>query len=232
MALITLSELVVDIKGSIGGTTFSRNTAGLTAKKRVVGRRSPNASQRVSLNTSLNVSYLWSQLSFSEKESFNTYASVNSFIDRFGNTKTLTGYQFFKQLCQTSIYFDGVGITSPGSYELPPALPTFTMSYAKSVLEVEWSTPIDTSLINVYFYTTAPTKKTSSLQRGMFKLTDIRSLNIESTFNIYEIWEETHQLNMADIKQNGIFNIAALAYPVLKSSLNIGEGQLSISPHP
>ena len=124
MALIQPSELFSNIKGSIGGTTFSANRAGITAKKRIVQGRLLNSKQAGALNDSLATTAAWNALSYSQKNVFNLYALANTYTDRYGVIKPLTGFQWFKQLSQASKFFTGDQLTTPPTYSIPAALPT------------------------------------------------------------------------------------------------------------
>src|SRR5271156_6509103 len=111
MALIQLSGIVSNIKGSIGGTTFSSIRAGTIAKKRIVGKRLLNTSQAIAINNSLLSTFAWNNLSNANKVLFNNYALANASTDRYGITKQLTGYQWYKLLNQNSLYFTDSNLT-------------------------------------------------------------------------------------------------------------------------
>jgi len=225
MALIQTSVLVSNIKGSIGGTTFSMNRAGLTAKKRLVGKRLLNTKQAAAINFSLLSTYAWNQLSNANKILFNNYALANASTDRYGVTKQLTGYQWFKLLNQNSLYFNGVNITSPPAYGIPLPPPSFTVSPEFDGIWITWSTPIDTTNYFWYCYTTSLIRGNARLQRGAYRLTNVRGLSMTGTFNIKTIWEQAHNADYASIEAGGQFNINVLFFPVKKTSLVNGTAQ-------
>jgi hypothetical protein len=230
MALIQLGVIVTNIKGSIGGTTFSMNRAGLTAKKRLVGKRLANANQLASLNDSMAVTVAWNSLSFSQKTDFNNYALANAYTDRFGVTKQLTGFQWYKQLSQSSMFFAGSQLTAPPPYSIPPALPTFALFVEDDGIRIVWSTPIDTSLVYVYCYTTKPTRGQARTQRGLYKLTDIRSLDYSSSFNITDAWNNAHGMDYASLTEAAQFNINVMMFAIDRTSLNNGIAQFTTAP--
>ena len=225
MALVTPGILFSNIKGSIAGTTFSNNRAGLTAKKRLVGKRLPNASQTNALNVSMATTAAWNELTFSQKSVFNSYALANTYTDRYGTVKPLTGYQWFKQLSQTSKYFTGSQLTAPPSYSIPPALPTFTVALTLDTMTITWSTAIDTSLIDIYVYSTGFVKGQARKQRGAYKLLDVRSLTLSSSFNFTAAWEAAFNLPYYPLTNGANININVLIYAVKKSSFNSGIAQ-------
>ena len=230
MALVQLSGIISNIKGSIGGTTFSQNRAGTTAKKRITQGRLLNQKQSGALNTAVAVTVAWNALSYSQKNIFNLYALANAFTDRYGVVKQLTGYQWYKMLSQNSQYFTGSQLTSPPTFSIPSALPTFTLYTEHDGLRVQWSTPIDTTDIYVYCYTSAPTKQQARVQRGSYRLTDVRALDTSSFFNITSAWSAAHGIDYLSIAASGNFNISALFFAVKKSSFNTGIAVTASAP--
>jgi len=225
MAIIQTSGIISSIKGSIGGTTFSNNRAGLTAKKRLVGKRLPNTKQAAALQSSIITTQQWNQLSSGQRENFNDYAVANTFTDRYGVTKVLTGYQWYKQLAQAALYFNNESINVPPAYAIPAALPTFNVNVGASEIIVTWDTPVDTEEVWVYCYTTLPIRGNARTQRGYYRLTDIRDLDYSESFDITSVWEQTHGLPLAAFTGAGIFNVHVQLFAVNQSSFNSGVAQ-------
>jgi hypothetical protein len=230
MALIQTTGLISSIKGSVGGTTFSVNPAGLTAKKRLVGKRIPNQSQSSALNNSMSTTVAWNGLTYSQKNVFNLYALANTYTDRYGVTKPLTGYQWFKQLSQASQYFTGAQLLSPPLYSIPAALPTFTLYCEHDGLRVRWSTPIDTSQLYIYLYATAPTRSQARLQRGAYKMLDVRSLDYSSFFDITDAWNKAFNMDFSTFTTGATFNINVFIFAVQRTSFNSGIAQSAGAP--
>jgi hypothetical protein len=222
MALVQTSELISAIKGSIGGTTFSMNRAGLVAKKRLTGKKSMSSQQRVALNTSMSATHAWNQLSFSRKGVFNAYALANEYTDRYGVIKPLTGYQWFKQLSQTSAFFTGNQLVTPPSYAIPAALPGFSVVMISDNISVVWDTPIDTSELYIYLYATAPIRGKSALQRGQYRFLDVRSLDYSTSFSILTQWNQAFGLTYESITSGANFYINVLIYAIERTSFNSG----------
>lgn len=228
MAIVQLGVIITNIKGSIGGTTFSNNRAGTTAKQRLVGKRLPNQRQASALNSSVATTVAWNALTSSQQNVFNAYALANSFTSRYGVTKLLTGFQWFKQLSQTSFYFTGSQLTVPPSYSVPGAIPTFTVSLSGSQIIVTWSTPVDVSTLYIYVYATPPLRGNARLQRGSYKLLDTRLIDLSSTFDITAAWEAATGLNYASVAPNAKFNLNVLMFAIDKTSFNSGIAQSGV----
>lgn len=222
MALVQTSSLISSIKGSVGGTTFSVNRAGLVAKKRLTGKKSITSQQRAALNTSMAATHAWNALTFSQKGVFNAYALANEYTDRYGTVKPLTGYQWFKQLSQTSAFFTGNQLTAPPAYAIPAALPSFTVDMISDNISINWSVPIDPGDVYIYLYATAPTRGKAALQRGSYRFLDVRSLDVTSSFSILAQWNEAFGLTYESMTSGAAFNINVLIYAIDRTSFNSG----------
>ena len=225
MALITPSIFFTGIKGSVGGTTFSNNRAGITAKKRLVGKRLPNTKQASALNTSVATTVAWNALTSSQKDAFNSYALANTYTSRYGTIKPLTGFQWYKQLSQTSFYFTGFQLSVPPAYSIPSALPTFTVTLNDTSIIVTWSAALDTSLVYVYIYGSSPMRGNARFQRGLYKLLDTRSLDLSTSFDITEVWNLATGLDYASLTSSSKFNLNILAFAINKTSFVSGIAQ-------
>ena len=225
MALIQFGVIVTNIKGSIGGTTFSSIRAGTVAKLRLTGKRVLNSKQSSALNTSLLSTVAWNQLTNANKILFNNYALANALTDRYGVVKQLTGFQWFKILNQNSLYFSGSSISSPPAYGVPLPPPLFTINTSGATIIVNWSTPVDITNYYWYCYTTAPLRGNARLQRGAYRLTEIRGIDVSSSFDITTAWNNAHNLDFTALVAHGTFNFNVLLFPVKKTSLVNGTAQ-------
>ncbi len=228
MALIQLGSIITGIKGSIGGTTFSAIRAGTVAKNRLSGKRLLTSSQSNALNTSQLITGAWNDLTNSQKVNFNDYALANTFYDRHGVVKVLTGFQWFKQLCWASYYFEGNFITSPPAYAIPIAIPLFTIDASTGLLVFTWSIPIDISNTYLFLYTSKPVKGNATYQRGAYRLTDVRSLDYSNSFDFTDAYNQAHNTNYSNILFGGSFNINVLAFVVNRTSWVSGIAGTSV----
>lgn len=224
MALIQYGALVSAIKGSINGTTFSNNSAGTITKNRLTGRRSLTTSQSGALSFSKIITIAWNDLTPLQKLDFNNYASLHIFVDRYGVTKTLNGFQWFKILCYNSYYFTGNLITSPPAYSTSPVLPSFSLTLGVTKIQLDWSIPIDTGTTNIFMFSTPPIRATSNLFLSAYRLTSLNGLDVSSSFDFTSKWEQTHGLNYASIASDAKLNINVLVVPVNAVSFVSGLG--------
>ncbi len=224
MAIITLGTIVSDIRGSIGGVTFSRNAAGIIAKSKVVSKKNVTAKQALALQNNNAANVAWQSLTLSQKLNWSSYASAHTKTDRYGVLKTLTGYNWFTSIYNASIYTSGTWSVTPPAYGLPASIPGFTLNVNSADIIVNFLEPIDTDLLDVFIYTTAPINKAASLNRGLLRLTNKYDVDYESSFSIKEGWELAHGLQLSNFTPADNFYINAQIVGISKSSFITGTG--------
>ena len=85
-----------EMRGSMGGITFSRNKGGNYARLRIKPT-DPSSSAQMNMRVAMsNISRLWSDsLSAEQRTAWNEYAEANPVPSRLGGWLTLSGHQFF-----------------------------------------------------------------------------------------------------------------------------------------
>ena len=100
MAIFTPGPAVAEIRGSIGGSTFSRNTYGAYIRSRAKPTN-PNTSLQVQIRTFMrNVVSAWRLLSDDQREAWNTYATSTPMQNRLGQTIYLSGFNHY---CRSNV---------------------------------------------------------------------------------------------------------------------------------
>ncbi len=102
MALLKFSAIVNDVRGSIGGVTFSRNGSGAVARARVKPVNPNTALQSIARAIFSAVTALWNHGGLTEvqREAWRTYAKNVPWLNKLGETITLNGNAMF---CRTNI---------------------------------------------------------------------------------------------------------------------------------
>lgn len=119
MALIQTSNLVNDIRGSVGGVTFSRSRAGAV----VQSKRSPR-SQKIKPQESGKVpvtvaAQLWRSATDSERKQWNQLALDYPVTNRLGQSTRGSGYQLF---CKVQTYRIQAGLPTVLGVVVDPRL--------------------------------------------------------------------------------------------------------------
>lgn len=114
MALVKFGAGIVDMRGSIAGTVFSRNRYGNYARGRTIPVN-PNSSRQQAVRNIMGMLVeMWSQLlTPANRAKWDVYAANTNFVNKLGETITLTGYNHFirsnmaRQNCGVSVVEDG-----------------------------------------------------------------------------------------------------------------------------
>jgi len=91
----TAGSLIINPRGSIGGTSFGRNASGNFARARTIPRDRKSLLQSGQRNIVAYVSRAWRGLSVIGQNSWKSFASTIIFYDSLGNPYKLTGNQMF-----------------------------------------------------------------------------------------------------------------------------------------
>jgi hypothetical protein len=98
MALITLSAMMTDITGSIGGTTFQNTGAGLIARTKPNGRKSATMEQSLARQFPSRFIGDWWALTIAQQLAWGVYATAHPHTNRFGQVKQWSGFQCFESV--------------------------------------------------------------------------------------------------------------------------------------
>jgi len=134
MALIRFSAGIGDIRGSIGGTTFSKNRYGNYARGRITPVNPNSSAQQAVRNDMGSVVSLWfSALSATQRAAWGVYAAGINFTNKLGESITLTGFNHF---VRTNIARKSNGMTvvttAPVELTLPPTDSEFDIAVSES----------------------------------------------------------------------------------------------------
>jgi hypothetical protein len=127
MAKILFGGGVANIRGSIGGTTFSRNTNGAIARNRTKPVNNNSFLQQTARALFGAVAAAWRGLTEAQRQSFFDQAPNYPQTDSLGQTVVLSGQQLFNKL-NNSLRQAGEALIS---FCLPPvSVPAFTITSA------------------------------------------------------------------------------------------------------
>lgn len=147
MALLRYGGGIVQMSGSIGGTTFARNRYGNYARARTKPIN-PNTANQIIVRASLaTLTTRWAQiLTAVQRTAWNLYASSVSMKNRLGEAIFLTGFNHYirsnltlQRLSQTLVD-DG-----PVIFEIPAMDPllSFTASEATQLMDITFDNTMD-----------------------------------------------------------------------------------------
>jgi len=112
MATIKLGAAISDIRGSIGGTVFSRNGGGAYAKARIKGTNPNTAPQQMVRAIISSMFAAWTLLTGAVRTGWANYAANVSMINRLGDVINLSGYNMYTR---SRALFEMIGATMPAT---------------------------------------------------------------------------------------------------------------------
>lgn len=95
MALIKTGGGISEIRGSIGGTTFSRSRYGATARNRSIPVQPNSTRQLAARQVFASLLEAWNGLDADQRTNWNTYAANVAMTNRLGETMYLSGQNHF-----------------------------------------------------------------------------------------------------------------------------------------
>lgn len=160
MALIALGSTVSDIRGSIAGTTYSRNKGGAYARARVapINRRTP-AQTQVRANFAAN-SKAWSgTLTAAERAAWTAFASANPLVNVLGASIIVSGLAMYQKLNQVLAQIGSSPEPEPPPDLTVPGLAAATgttITAATPVVQVNTDAQAVTANAAYYIFATPP----------------------------------------------------------------------------
>ena len=97
-ALILFGGGVSEMRGSIGGTTFSRNSSGAYARNRTKPVNPRTSKQSYVRSLFAYIAQLWRTLTKDQRNTWISYAPNLSRVNKLGQTVPLTGSQLFQKV--------------------------------------------------------------------------------------------------------------------------------------
>lgn len=115
MAIFQPGPIIANIRGSIGGTTFSKVASGAIARVRRGPIQKTSTPRGYSRNLFGSVAQTWSKFTPADQLQWITFAAANPVPNRFGEMQVLSGMAMYMYLNALGQHFYGV------SAALPPA---------------------------------------------------------------------------------------------------------------
>lgn len=173
MARVQYGGGVSEFRGSIAGTTFSKNKSGNIARTRRVCTQAMSIKQQDPLAVTSSLIQIWQNLNPYYIGLWNAFAALHPRIDMFGRTKTLSGYQFYLATNSNLILAGQSVITSPpADYTLPSVISGYFLEWD----DIDW---VEFEILEVpagetwVLYTGPPCCNSQAFQANKLRLTCI-----------------------------------------------------------
>lgn len=167
MARVTYGESITEYAGSIGGVTFLRNASGPIAKLRSNPPVNPSPAQATYQNRLAYLVSFWSALSQVNKDLWDAHAAAHDHTTPWGETKTLSGYQWFMVCGMLRMHYHSSPLSSPGAWVAYGPPDQFTIETSATYIRAAWSPAYAPA--HLLLYISLPLKQSSlKLRRSLF----------------------------------------------------------------
>lgn len=180
MALIKLGALTQDVRGSLNGSTFSRNKGGAYVRSKVSPVQPVSTASAASRQAFKIVSQIWSQqLTDIERAGWIAFASTHPYTNIFGDAITLSGIAFFQAASKTlqNLGFDVIA-DAPPTWDIDPPgdiAPMVSVDGAGNIsVLVNPTVPPASGDITAYLMMTKLVAPGAQVQKNQYRLINIR----------------------------------------------------------
>lgn len=174
MSKILFGSFVVDMRGKVGGTVYSRAKGIATARNKVTPVNRRTAGQQLARSVFGNQSAAWRQLTQAQRDTWIAGAPNFTFKDVFGSVKTLSGQQLFVSLNSNLIKLQRPTINlcpSPEGANVVLAGPGLVLNYSATPtpsLTLDTTNVSSGSSVALYLRATPPLSPGISNPSGRF----------------------------------------------------------------
>lgn len=167
MARVTYGESITEYAGSIGGVTYHKNASGNIARLRPKPTVNPTALQANYQQLMAKLVAYWPTLSAPDKAEWDALAAAHDNTTPWGETKTLSGYQWFLK-CNLIIYrFQDAVLDTPYAWSVYSPPDQFTIETSATYIRAAWAPAYDP--LHLLGYISLPLKQSSlKLRRSLF----------------------------------------------------------------
>jgi hypothetical protein len=189
MARVTYGSGVTELAGSIGGVTYQKNTSGNIAKLRPKPTVNPSALQAEYQTNMATLVSFWPTLSQANKDTWDAFAIAHNHTTPWGETKTLSGYQWFLSVNLNRLLSDLAILSTAPAWPTIPAVPDFTIQVSATYIRLYWN-PAFTPYGWWILYVTLPLRQSSiKLRRSLFLLSVVKSAAAVTTYDFTSLYE-------------------------------------------
>jgi hypothetical protein len=226
MARVEYGAIITDIRGSIGGITFYTNRAGKVARLRSGTRKTQTSWQAGSQSDLMKTLNEWQGLTLPQQVVWDTYALAHTKDDRYGDTKYLSGFNWFGSINRFRWSFGLATLTAPPSYASPVAVPAYTLNISETAMEVDFAASWSAPNVGLALYTTPPLLRATSSVRSNFRLTKIYQ---PATFDIIDFtndWEIRHGITWPTTQDASHVHIYSMLLAIDTTNCITGIGSI------
>ena len=173
MASVKYGAIVTELKGSVAGQTFQGGNVGYILRTKGYTKGMGSDSKQLATRALSQVTQLWRALSASDQAAWNAISGAWTFVDRFGNTYSGSGYQVHNSYNANLISIGMSPVSTPGALAAPvdPGVLNVAVN-STTVFDVSWDNAGGAADNIVVFASPPLASRTNSNNIRLTKLTN------------------------------------------------------------
>lgn len=191
MARVQYGAMITGLIGSIRGMTYQNNSSGTIVRGRPQTRRTSTIQQTESHNTHIAQLQAWQTLSPSQKDEWTAYAAAWTKINKLGQTKKLTGQNWFESVNIKLNQIGAAAVTSPPAHVLPSAPPSFTIDITDDDFLLHFAEGFDYTNNAICVWATFPTKENNLSVNKIRRQIKVITADPAGAVNITSDWSNS-----------------------------------------
>jgi len=197
MARVTYGSGITELAGSIGGVTYQKNASGNIAKLRSNPIVNPTPLQAGYQRQMAMLVAFWPTLSQANKDAWNDLAAAHLHTTPWGESKKLSGYQWFLSCNTTRLKYYTNVVQTPGTWVVYPPPDQFIIETSATYIRAAWVPDYDPR--HLLGYISLPLKQSSlKLRRSLFYVMRRTSGPLLSNWDFTTAFEALCNVTWAD----------------------------------
>lgn len=228
MARVIYSLPISELVGNLGGVTFQKNRSGNIVRRTGATPKNLTLKQSATLQANNYLIYNWQLLTLIQQQNWQTFANTYSRVNRWGQTKQLSGWNWYQAINNNRIITGNTITTTPPAYISPTAITPYTTIITPTQIAIQWLTGFDASSLYVVVYASATAHIPGTKKRGVFRFMKVFGPGVLTTIDITTEWLNTFIIPPADPFTGPKNYVHFLVYPINRNSFISREGLVMI----
>jgi len=197
MARVTYGSGITELAGSIGGVTYQKNASGNIAKLRSNPIVNPTSRQAIYQQQMAMLVAFWPTLSHADKDLWNDLAAAHLHTTPWGESKKLSGYQWFLSCNIIRRKLTSIILSTPYSWTAYSPPDQFIIETSATYIRAAWAPDYDA--FSLLGYISLPLKQSSlKLRRSLFYVKQYLGLPALSNWDFTAAFEALNNVTWAD----------------------------------
>lgn len=218
MARVQFGALITEITGSIGGFTFQKNSSGNVIRLRPTGKKKQSDKQTAQQAQLTSVLSAWQNLTFVQKQLWNDYAFLYPKTNAYGQTKSVTGLNWFTSINQNLKLISQPQVQEPPLHLLPIAPGTYNFLLTSDTFKIIFVPVFNPTTESLLIRATRPLSSTSQALQKDFRLIHVLNSPPFSEIDLKGIWSNYFNIPYPPSSDGDCYNIAIMVQTCHKIS--------------